>query len=452
VQRQKIEERVRAEIQRVLAKEKGTEVIYFPEKSNEIPDRPVLTFVVLGPDYSMQDKDKTTAAVQSMTSEYGTSARTFKSAVVWCVPDDGSVIRTEARKVLAWEDIQDEADELRFDEVQKRQLGENVKKAKRDLTECVWRSYNRLMLLGKDNCIGPIDLGLVHSSAASTLVAYILERLIKDGEVEPDSPSPNFLVRNWPPAFVEWSTKSVRDAFFASPQFPRLLDGSMVKNTIARGVANKIIGYVGKTETGSYGPFKFDAELNPEDIEISESMFIIKAEDAKKHIEPPKLTSIDLTPSQVWVEHGKKQAFTVRGLDQHGHDFAISEVKWEATGGTIGADGVFSAGTDEGNFVVTAIIGTIRGTAEMTIGPKGKVEPPVGPKPGAGKFTWSGEIAPQKWMNFYTRVVSKFAADKDLKLKVTVETSPRSGISEQKVEETKVALRELGLNDNVSVE
>jgi len=339
VQRQKIEERVRAEIQRVLAKEKGTEVIYFPERSNEIPDRPVLTFVVLGPDYSMRDQKKTAATVQSMTNEHGNSARTFKSALVWCVPDDGSVIRTEARKVLAWEDIQDEADELRFDDVQKRELGENVKKARRDLTECVWRSYNHLMLLGKDNCTRTIELGLVHSSAADTLVAYILERLVKDGEVEADSPSPNFLVRNWPPAFVEWSTKSVRDAFFASPQFPRLLDANMLKSTIARGIASKIIGYVGKSDTGSYEPFNFGDELNPDDIEISEAMFIVRAEDAKKHIEPPKLTSVALTPSQVWVEHGKKQAFTVRGLDQHGHDFAVSEVKWEATGGTIEADG-----------------------------------------------------------------------------------------------------------------
>ena len=35
---------------------------------------------------------------------------------------------------------------------------------------------------------------------------------------------PNLLVRNWPPAIPEWNTKAVRDAFFASPLFPRLLE------------------------------------------------------------------------------------------------------------------------------------------------------------------------------------------------------------------------------------
>ncbi|MBW4670554.1 MAG: hypothetical protein KME60_24825 [Cyanomargarita calcarea GSE-NOS-MK-12-04C] len=33
---------------------------------------------------------------------------------------------------------------------------------------------------------------------------------------------------------------------------------------------------------------------------------------------------------------------------------------------------------------------------------------------------WTGPITPQKWMNFYTRVLSKFAANKDLKLTLKV--------------------------------
>jgi hypothetical protein len=45
----------------------------------------------------------------------------------------------------------------------------------------------------------------------------------------------------------------VRDAFFASPQFPRLLNPDSVKDTIARGVENGMLGYVGKKGDGSYG-------------------------------------------------------------------------------------------------------------------------------------------------------------------------------------------------------
>ena len=34
----------------------------------------------------------------------------------------------------------------------------------------------------------------------------------EDGDVE-KTISPNFIVRNWSPAFTEWSTKAVREAF-----------------------------------------------------------------------------------------------------------------------------------------------------------------------------------------------------------------------------------------------
>ena len=64
-------------------------------------------------------------------------------------------------------------------------------------------------------------------------------------------------------------------------------------------------------------------------------------------------------------------------------------------------------------------------------------------------IAWSGEIPPQKWMNFYTRVLAKFATASGLKLSVKVEVAPDGGVSQQKVEETRAALRELGLNDKL---
>jgi hypothetical protein len=64
---------------------------------------------------------------------------------------------------------------------------------------------------------------------------------------------------------------------------------------------------------------------------------------------------------------------------------------------------------------------------------------------------WSGNVPAQKWMNFYTKVVSKFAAGQGVKLKVTFEATPEGGVSKQKLEETRAAIRELGLDGDVSV-
>jgi hypothetical protein len=55
-------------------------------------------------------------------------------------------------------------------------------------------------------------------------------------------------------------------------------------------------------------------------------------------------------------------------------------------------------------------------------------------------------------MNFYTKVLSKFAASKGLKLTVRFELNRDGPISPQKIEKTKVALRELGLDDTLATE
>ena len=394
---ERIEERVKTEIQKVFPTRAGVERTFFPQKSSQILDRPILTLVILSAEQSLSEKS-TQQLIDKMTRESGTSSRTFKSALIWCIPESAGSLQEDARKALAWEDIEDE-DFEKLDEGQRKQLGENLKKAERDLKESVWRTYKNLGLLAKDNSMRVVDLGLVHSSAADSLVTFILNRLRQDGDLE-DGVSPNFLLRNWPPAFTEWSTKSVRDAFFASPQFPRLLNSDTVKDTIARGVASGHLAYVGKSGGRGYEPFNYASEIQAADIEVSDDMFIISKETALRYrssgyesssLQPNVPTSGDLYPP-----------------------------------------------------------GPTEGSIDTTI------EPATGTRTDttacAGTLKWTGEVTPQKWMNFYTKVLSRFAAASGLKLTVTVEASPEDGISSQKLEETKVALRELGLKDDVRVE
>ena len=52
-------------------------------------------------------------------------------------------------------------------------------------------------------------------------------------------------------------------------------------------------------------------------------------------------------------------------------------------------------------------------------------------------------------MNFYTKVLSRFATTKSLRLTVAVDVAPEGGVSKQAMEETKTALRELGLKDDL---
>jgi hypothetical protein len=100
----------------------------------------------------------------------------------------------------------------------------------------------------------------------------------------------------------------------------------------------------------------------------------------------------------------------------------------------------------------TATPGTTPPTGTGTI----PQPPTTGTKPpGAStvpSISWKGEVPPQKWMNFYTKVLSKFSTGSGLKLTLRVDVAPPEGVSTQKVDETKVALRELGLNDELDGE
>jgi hypothetical protein len=53
-------------------------------------------------------------------------------------------------------------------------------------------------------------------------------------------------------------------------------------------------------------------------------------------------------------------------------------------------------------------------------------------------------------MQFYTKVLSRFAVGGGLKLSVKVEIRPPEGVSKQRKTETETALNELGLEDKTS--
>ena len=441
-----VRDRVRAETQKVFKDGPRVERVYFPEKSADIPNRAALTFVIMAPENIAADS-ATRQLVDEMTREHGTSGRTFKSALIWIVPDDTGGLMDNARKLLAWEDIDSEKDELGLDGPQKKQLQESLGLAARDLKESVWRTYKKVLLLGKSNDWKEVDLGLVHSSAADSMVGLILSRLRQDDEVT-EGVSPYTLLRNWP-AMTAWSTKAVRDAFFASPQLPRLLNPDALRRTIADGVSQELLAYVGPVgEDGKYFPFVFGETLLPADVEFSDDMFVITAEEAKKQIEEPKLARLEVRPTHIQLKPGESYNLAVQGFDQHSRPFPVGGVSWEAQGCSIDASGRVTAGGQEGYFTVSATVGEISGTAEIVVS-KERVKPPPPPPPPPPTtegLVWEGQVPPQKWMNFYTRVLARFATQPDLKLKVRFEVT--EDVSRQKADETRVALRELGLDES----
>src|SRR4051794_19473334 len=151
---------------------------------------------------------------------------------------------------------------------------------------------------------------LVNSSAAGSLAELYVNRLRERDEIT-DGVGANKLIKAWPPANKEWTTKAVRDAFFSSPSLPRLLNPNAVRRTIADGVNNKRIAYAGKVGGGRYDPIVFEPEsgLSEADIEVSDDMVILRAEDARLLIEPPRLTRLEVRPPTARLGPGETATF-----------------------------------------------------------------------------------------------------------------------------------------------
>ena len=385
-----VRETMRSEILKVFETGRRVAAIAFPEKSGDIPDRPVLTVVVLNPEASAEDTAARTQ-ILGMTRDYGSASRSYKSALLWCVAEDAVRPQEEARKLLAWQDIENDSESLRLDQSQRDELRTNLARAHRDLREAVWRSYRYVFLLDSENSLQRIDLGLVNSSGSpdGTLVGLILSRLQQADLVVMEAVSPSFLARNW--ALPEWSTRSVRDAFYASPKLPRLLNADSVRETIVKGVRDGFFAYAGKRADGSYEPFHFRTHLTSGDIEITSEMYLIQKEAAEAHLNRSK----------------------------------ADPTKPGETG-----DGPAPASEPPQP-------PTVPGPAEPS------PAPPVSGN--ISGFRWNGTIDARKWMNFYTKVLAQFATSSRLNLHLEVEVQANSDMPSTKLDEVRMALRELGM-------
>jgi hypothetical protein len=410
-----VEDCVRDEVRKIFAKGPLGRS-YFPTVDRSVPDNPLITLVVVAPEQAYQNTE-VQEQIKAMTNKHGESYRTFKNALIWCVADSAytTTLYTEARKLLALQAIERDED-AGFDETQRKQIAEARRRAERDMKEAIWRSYHYLVLLNKDNELRTIDLGLLHSSAAGAPATFILRELQNTGEIV-ESIGINYLLRNWP-VFSEWSTKAVRETVFASPKFPRLLYPDSLRATIAQGVTNGQIAYVGK-DGSTYDPFFYSAELQPNDVEFSDEMFIITRETAESYI-------------------------TARTA-------SLVEVAIGLPDGTDGLTGIMREETGSQARVARGGIATFAPTQESALSTQAPAIESVPEEP-VYQLAWSGEISPLKWMNFYHKVLTGFIIGSSVKLTTQMEILNNVGISRQKIDEIRMALRELGLNEDLIME
>jgi hypothetical protein len=448
-----IAKRIREETEALFRDGQTFERRFSPTKSNDVPDRPELTLVVMGPE-TPAGEQATLRLMESIARDVGTSGRTFKSALIFTAPDPSGAASEAARNLLAWEAIDDDNEsKARLDDAQRRQLSESVKRAKKDLREALWRSYRYLYLLNKENSLREVDLGQITSSMAGSLSELILSRLTKDDEVT-DAVGANRLLKYWPPALTEWSTKALRDAFFSSPLLPRLVRGEVIKRTVATGVSQGLIGYAHRDPGGRLVLDRFNETMSELQVEIADDVFVVKADDARRMLEPPRVAQLTLRPDRLMLGPGERATFVLGAMDQYGHPIAVSDAEWSSTTGTIAPDGNLQAGNETGRFIVRAKAGGHEAIADVSISinESWKHKPTTATTPPQGKtLSWSGTLTTQKWTTFYMKVLTRIATLPGIRIRVEF-TVPMSGDNgEHLSDELRSGLREVGLADDVQV-
>src|SRR5262249_7007546 len=155
--------------------------------------------------------------------------------------------------------------------------------------------------------------------------------------------------------------------FFASPALPRLLEPESIRRTIADGVTAGNFGYASKNAEGRLQLIRFAESLTESEVEISDDVFILRPDDAKKLVEPPRLDRIVLNPSSIEVRPGEHVAFKVSGLDQYGQPYPIDDVKWSAPGCSISNEGVLVGSEAAGRYIVEAHAGDLKAEAPVHV-------------------------------------------------------------------------------------
>jgi hypothetical protein len=380
-----VSKRMRDEVQAVFKTGGSIERRFFPETSGAIPNVPVLVLVVLSPEQALAEgeRGKTMAVVKDIFANAGNSSRAFKSALFFAAPDSPARLRDAARKLLAWQTLDVEADRRGLSDLQLRQVAEQIKGAQRDIREAVWQTYNAVVFLDPKGDPAILDLGLLHSSSADSLAGYIELRL-RQQDLLVDTVSPDFLVRHWPPGLPRWPMRTLRGDFFASPLLPRLTSADLLRTTVARGVSSGAFGLGRLAAHDSVTSLRFAEAIGPSDVDFSEEAVLVQ--------------------------------------------------RAEAAALNSGAIGL----------VATATAPQPQASSEPVIlaaQPGGG----LGVAPKLRGLHWVGEVPSTKWSLFYNKVVARLIPKGDVRLRVDVDAHPVGGLSESVFNEIRQGFADLGL-------
>ena len=282
---QQVEKQISAVIQQLFRSKAEINLNFFPKSSGDIPDRPILSLVVLDPGENRTDS--LLAQLTEWTQYCGQSHRQYPGGVFWLVSETDRGIIEAVKDWLAWNSIKHDLERGLLGELEKADadmVPTEFRKAENKVEEQIWSAYQHFYLWnGREGALKSIEMKHMDKSEARSLTGAILARLRQAGELNKEI-GHAYVERNWPEALKEkgaWPLASLLAAFFQGHLTRLEKAEDSLRQMIIRAVEKGIFGLGSSKDETRMQRVWFKEDVHPVEVTFDHEMFLLTPERAK---------------------------------------------------------------------------------------------------------------------------------------------------------------------------
>jgi hypothetical protein len=292
-----VEERIKEMLE---ARITGRNAVVWKSKSGDIPDKEPLFLVAYMPlNFGVDVPTGREAAAKDLFENCGSSPRKYRNGLGLAIPaaEQIEILRRSVRYLLAIERVQEKARQLNLTEEQKSQLRERERTESAAAESALLKLYAEVWLpkVTSDGividvvAVGGRPLQITLNEKKQARVHDRMMELLVDVQrrvftsVSPAKIVELFKLGEGSPPTLGIKTADVVDGFYSFLGFPRLVSSAVVKKAIAKGIADRFLGYYSGSvpALGADGKYqvpltrvRFDTAVGEDEIDL-ESGFLM---------------------------------------------------------------------------------------------------------------------------------------------------------------------------------
>lgn len=314
----------------------------FPEENTDIPDIPKPRIVLLSLEHT---KGKSTWSdtekfISKLLNSHGTKHRRFKNVLIFLVPDEilKNQLNKSVKRYQALVQINDEYKTRKgLSDEQKKQLQFKIKNIDNELPTLIASTYRNVVVANDKNNLKSFDMGTIVYSKSNP-ISNIVWQTLKEHEKLIEKLDPNLVLSAkwslWPKGKNSINIKVLWEYFAQYTNLPILSSESVLRSCVTQGVSRGLFGYALGDGKKFEKPF-YNKYIEEENIEISETSWLIKPEIAVKLLPKEEQVSIKKISkggaTSIIIEKptGGKKELGIKTIKELSFDASIDWQNWQ---------------------------------------------------------------------------------------------------------------------------